>query len=223
MKQLKSLKDLKYGNLNRENISFLMNQDESLQKIVDKFKEFDYPNTKVSKEEIETIIAIQNKAIKSENWDLYYDFCKNADEDLHEVISEHLLRIGIDIPTEVLQNFNDEIGMVITSLKKHYNRPRPFQFAYYSEQNLSPFETVTGNSPSYPSGHACQGWFTCLYLIKRFPDKEKELTSLAKMIENSRIIMGVHYPSDNAFGKKIAETIVNIPNFENILNDRIDI
>ena len=128
------------------------------------------------------------------------------------------LELGLAVMLEDIQNFNDEIGMIITSLKKHYNRPRPFQFAYYSEQDLSPFETVTGNSPSYPSGHACQGWFTCLFLAKKFPEKEKELITLAKMIENSRIILGVHYPSDNAFGKKIAETIVNIPNFENLLN-----
>jgi hypothetical protein len=37
------------------------------------------------------------------------------------------------------------------------------------------------------------------------------------MIENSRIILGIHYPSDNLFGKKIAETLINIPNVENLL------
>lgn len=217
MKPLKSLKDLKYGKVNRENLSFLMNQDDTLLEIVSKFKDIPYPDTKNTKKEIDKIIAFQKKIMSSPNWDDYYEFCKNCDEDLHDVISDYLNAMDIEVSADVLENFNDEIGMIITSLKKHYNRPRPFQFAYYSEQELNPFETITGNSPSYPSGHACQGWFTCLYFAKKYPNKKDELIRLAKLIENSRIILGVHYLSDNAFGRQIAETIVNIDGFEDII------
>lgn len=217
MKKLNSLKDLKYGKINREDLSFLMNSDETLSKVVEKFKDFPYNDTKKTKEEIETIIAVQKRAMASPNWDSYMQFCKDADEDLPDTISAHLHKLGIDIAPEVLESFNDEIGLIITSLKRHYNRPRPYQVAYYTEQELNPFETITGNSPAYPSGHACQGWFTCLYIAKKHPDKKDQLMTLAKMIENSRVILGVHYPSDNEFGKKIAETLIDIPDFENLL------
>ena len=217
MKKLNSLKDLKYGKINREDLSFLMNSDEVLTEIVDKFKDFPYPETKETKEEINTIIEVQKKAMSSPNWKSYLKFSKDADEDLPDTISEHLHKLGIDIEPEVLESFNDEIGLIITSLKRHYNRPRPYQVAYYTEQDLNPFETVTGNSPAYPSGHACQGWFTCLYLAKKYPEKKEQLITLAKMIENSRVILGVHFPSDNEFGRKIAETIIDVPNFENLL------
>lgn len=217
MKKLNSLKDLKYGKINREDLSYLMAQDETLTKVVEQFKDFPYNDTKKTKEEIEAIIAVQKKAMASPNWKQYLEFCKDADEDLHDTISSHLATLGIEIEPELLENFNDEIGLVITSLKRHYNRPRPYQVAYYTEQDLNPFETITGNSPAYPSGHACQGWFTCLYLAKKYPEKKEQLMTLAKMIENSRVILGVHYPSDNEFGKKIAETLINIPDFENLL------
>jgi hypothetical protein len=216
MKKLNSIKDLKYGNQNREDLEFLMNHDESLSKVISQFKDFPYNDTKTTKEEIEAIIAVQKKAMSSPNWQSYLDFSKNADEDLPHTISEHLSTLGIDISAEELESFNEEIGLIITALKKHYNRPRPYQVAYYTEQDLNPFETVTGNSPSYPSGHACQGWFAMLYLTKKYPEKAQEFNTLAKMIENSRVILGVHYPSDNEFGKKIAETLINIPEFEKI-------
>lgn len=217
MKKLNSLKDLKYGKINKEDLAFLMNSDETLTKIVEQFKKFPYPETKATKEEIATIIEVQKRAIKSPQWKSYLEFSKNADEDLPDTISEHLQKLGIEIDAEVLESFNDEIGLIITSLKRHYNRPRPYQVAYYTEQDLNPFETVTGNSPAYPSGHACQGWFTCLYLAKKYPEKKEQLITLAKMIENSRVILGVHFPSDNEFGKKIAESLIEIPNFENLL------
>lgn len=217
MKKLSSIKDLKYGRVNREDLEFLMNSDEILSKVIKQFKDNPYPETNETKKEIEAIISVQKKAMSNQNWKTYLNFSKDADEDLHETISAHLHKLNIEISPELLESFNDEIGLIITSLKIHYNRPRPYQVAYYTEQELNPFETVTGNSPSYPSGHACQGWFTCLYLIKKYPEKKAELETLAKMIENSRVILGVHYPSDNLFGKKIAETIVNIPNFENLL------
>lgn len=217
MKKLSSIKDLKYGRVNREDLEYLMNSDEILSKVIKQFKDNPYPETKETKKEIEAIISVQKKAMSNQNWKTYLNFSKDADEDLHETISAHLHKLNIEISPELLESFNDEIGLIITSLKIHYNRPRPYQVAYYTEQELNPFETVSGNSPSYPSGHACQGWFTCLYLIKKHPEKKAELETLAKMIENSRVILGVHYPSDNLFGKKIAETIVNIPNFENLL------
>lgn len=217
MKKLNSLKDLKYGNQNKEDLSFLMNSDDTLTKIVEEFKGFPYPETKATKEEINTIIEVQKKAIGSKNWKSYLQFSKDADEDLYDTVSNHLMKLGIDLEPEILENFNAEIGLVITSLKKHYNRPRPYQVAYYTEQPLNPFETITGNSPAYPSGHACQGWFICLYLAKKYPEKKSGLETLAKMIENSRIILGVHFPSDNAFGRKIAETLIQVPDFENLL------
>jgi hypothetical protein len=217
MKKLNSLEDLKYGRVNREDLEFLMNRDEILIGVIEKFKNEPYPEIKETKDEINLIISVQKKAMSNKNWKSYLQFCKDSDEDLHDTVSAHLYKLGIDISPELLENFNDEIGLIITSLKLHYNRPRPYQVAYYTEQDLNPFETVTGNSPSYPSGHACQGWFTCLFLAKKYPEKKEQLITLAKMIENSRIILGIHYPSDNLFGKKIAETLINIPNVENLL------
>ena len=71
MKKLNSLKDLKYGKINREDLSFLMNQDETLTKVVEQFKDFPYNDTKKTKEEIEAIITVQKKAMASPNWEQF--------------------------------------------------------------------------------------------------------------------------------------------------------
>ena len=97
---------------------------------------------------------------------------------------------------------------IIVKLKQHYNRPRPYQFAYYSEQNFHPFETITGNSPSYPSGHALQGYFLCSLLAKKYPQHKTRLDLFAEMIAESRVALGVHYPSDNAFSKEISNKLM---------------
>lgn len=217
MKSLRSLKDLKYGKLNKEDTVFLMNHNENLKNVIEDFKNVPYPDVKKTQEEIDTIIDIQKKAMSSPNWATMMNFCKNADEDLADTLSFSLSKIGIEIDSELLETLTDEIGNIIVSLKKHYNRPRPYQVAYYSEQDLNPFETVTGNSPAYPSGHSCQAWFICLALSKKHPDKKDKLEKIAKTIENSRIILGVHYPSDNLFGKQIAEILTNNEEFNSIL------
>jgi len=216
MKQLKSIADLKYGNINKEDLANLMNQDEMLVKFVEQFKNYPYPNKEKTIEEIESIIKFQSSVMSNEKWVKFLEFSKHADEDLYDFLSSQFNTIGILVEPELLEDLNDEIAFIITSLKVHYNRPRPYQVAYYTEQNLNPFHSVTANSPSYPSGHSCQSWFTCLYLAKKYPEKREQLLKIATMIENSRIVLGVHFRSDNDFGKKIAEAIIEMPEFEHI-------
>jgi len=92
-------------------------------------------------------------------------------------------------------------------LKVHFQRPRPFQVAYYTNQKLHPMTTLSGQSPAFPSGHACQGRFLTKVITKDNPTKRVELSKLSEQISKSRIIMGVHYPSDNFFGERIANEL----------------
>jgi len=204
MKQLKSLNDLKYGLISVEQLNLMYSIDESLCDTVQLFKKKSYPNTEKSKAEIESIIEIQKYAMSKPNWNEHYDFCKRIDKNLFNVISNYISKIGIDIPSDELKSFNNKFDSIIVCLKNYYNRPRPYQLAYYTEQKLNNFNTISGHSPAYPSGHSFQGWITCLSLIRKYPSKAKELMILAKKIEHSRLVLGLHYPSDNEFGKLIA-------------------
>ena len=134
-------------------------------------------------------------------------FCKDADEDLTHTLTKLLQTIGIEVD-ESLFDINKVLGYIIVKLKQHYNRPRPYQFAYYSEQDFHPYETITGNSPSYPSGHALQGYFICSLQSKKYPEHKTRLNLFADMIAESRVALGVHYPSDNAFSKEISNKLM---------------
>jgi acid phosphatase (class A) len=69
-------------------------------------------------------------------------------------------------------------------------------------------ETISGNTPAYPSGHATQSYLLCSLIAHHYEEKREELMQLAGRIAESRIIMGVHYPSDNEFGIKIAKELM---------------
>ena len=93
-------------------------------------------------------------------------------------------------------------------LKNHYQRARPYQYALYGNQKLNPYDTFSGNTPSYPSGHACQITFLGAILCSHYGEKEKEILSLVKKVIESRMILGVHFQSDNDFGIEIAKTLL---------------
>jgi hypothetical protein len=202
--------ELHYGNISEEYLHFL-DVDNVFTKSFKKYALVPYPNYLDSSDEIEKIITARNNAIQSKNWESIKNFCEQWDDDLIKAFSYWLKKM--DIPTneeylEYLAKVSDEIGALIMQLKNHYNRARPFQVAYYTSQKLHPMETMSGNTPAYPSGHATQGYFLCSIIAHHYEEKKDEIMQLADRIAESRIIMGVHYPSDNEFGIQIAKDFV---------------
>ena len=86
-----------------------------------------------------------------------------------------------------------------------YNRPRPEQLGPMLGYDIKSMKTDTDDTPAYPSGHTAQAWTMALYLADKHPDHKEGLYDIAKKIEDSRIIRGAHYPSDNVEAKKMAE------------------
>src|SRR3954463_1241147 len=52
---------------------------------------------------------------------------------------------------EITQNLVDDLLPLITKLKYRFQRPRPFQLAYYYQFHLYPHFSYFVSSPSYPS------------------------------------------------------------------------
>jgi hypothetical protein len=158
------------------------------------------------------MIKIQSTAMNSGKWESIKDFCFLWDGDLINALKHSLTKMGIphnDEYLDYISKISQELGALIMQLKNHYQRPRAFQVAYYSHQKFNPFETISGNTPAYPSGHACQGFFLCSVIAHHYPEKKDALMKLASKVADSRIIMGVHYPSDNLFGIQIAKELIS--------------
>ncbi|MCA0175029.1 MAG: phosphatase PAP2 family protein [Proteobacteria bacterium] len=61
---------------------------------------------------------------------------------------------------------------------------------------------------SYPSGHAAYGWAVGLVLARVAPARAEALLSRAQTYAESRVVCGVHFPSDVEAGRQMATAVV---------------
>ena len=206
-----SKNQLVYGNINKEGLVFL-NKDNIFTQYFSEFANTPYNDLFQSSEEIKQIIERQQDAEKSPKWKSIKKFAFECDGDLTDTLKSALNKLNIPYDEEYIKYLvkaSDDLGGLVMQLKAHYQRPRPYQVAYYTEQPLHPYETISGNTPSYPSGHAMQGRFLTKLISHHYPEKKIELTRLSEMISDSRIILGLHFKSDNEFGESIATRLLN--------------
>jgi hypothetical protein len=88
--------------------------------------------------------------------------------------------------------------------KRIFNRARPAQVA---PEKLNALTSMTGNNPSYPSGHAYQSFYTAKLLSKWEPARKREWDEIAERIAFIRVYMGIHYPSDVEFGRRLVNKL----------------
>ena len=62
-------------------------------------------------------------------------------------------------------------------------------------------------TPSFPSGHAIQGYLLGEYLSSIDSRNSNEYLGLGNDIAESRIIAKAHYPSDKEYGNKVAKAL----------------
>ena len=96
--------------------------------------------------------------------------------------------------------------------KSHYDRKRPYVF----DARIQPCLTKPSNA-SYPSGHATWGWLAAYVFADMVPERRDALLERAQSYAQSRVIGGVHYPSDVAAGRiggvAIASVLFTTPTF----------
>ena len=102
-----------------------------------------------------------------------------------------------------------ESAKFIMDLKYKFNRPRPFQIAEFYHIDLNGTQLDSMKTPSFPSGHAVQGYLIGEYLAKVDPTHSHEYKQVGEDIAQSRLVAKAHYPSDKAYGKELAKFLVN--------------
>lgn len=89
---------------------------------------------------------------------------------------------------------------IIKKMKDAFKRPRP----YWVSANIKAISGSETASWSYPSGHALGAWNIAIFLSKKYPHLTDGLFNLAQRCAESRVVAGVHYPSDIRVSKEIA-------------------
>lgn len=114
--------------------------------------------------------------------------------------------------TRVLHDANEAAEHV----KARAHRPRPVA----DEPERRSCQVVTAAqraSASYPSGSAAVGSAYGMVVAVLVPDRAAEVTEIGRQIGHSRMVCGMHYPSDvrvgAALGERVAQEILDSPTF----------
>lgn len=216
MKTLRNyLDNIVYGNATQEQLPYLT--DSRWNGFVKHFSKQPFPaNSSIETEtEIKELVKYQNLLKMQDKKVLgrYISYDVSNPFILYKMLLKEKEGRNFD---EVIDKMTEELKKVVLLIKFQYQRPRPYQLAYYFKLPLNPYPSLSALSPSYPSGHAFQAYAMASYFGRLFPDRKKELYAIADEISLSRMFLGLHYPSDTNFGKQLGEMVVKSTLFNEI-------
>jgi hypothetical protein len=130
------------------------------------------------------------------------------DERLFRKTDESVVHAFVDFVDEDVDELRtmitqSKIIMPIYTLKYTINRPRPYQI----NSEIKAWHSDTGNTPSYPAGHAFQAYYLCHVLTEKYPAKQKYFEEIARKCDEVRVKAGIHYVSDGRFAKEWVERL----------------
>jgi hypothetical protein len=205
------LEKIGFGNPAKE-FQLVIRKETYLDSLLNELRNYPYPDDEVTREEVSGMIdAVNNLYIDPKIRDRFQRYDTEFDEYIAEVLSQ---KINKEEVVALIKELSEDINPLLLKLKYHYQRIRPFQFAYLNEQPLFPYLSKMANTPSYPSGHSFQAYIYCEVLGNRYPQYYGALQILAEDIALSRFYLGVHFPSDIEFAKYCGDVVLNHPDFK---------
>ncbi len=106
----------------------------------------------------------------------------------------------------LLHKIELDVRTLGTPAKNHFDRKRP---ALGNDKPICvPREKWLETNASYPSGHSMVAWSWALILTEAMPAKADALLRLGQESGDSRVICGVHYPSDVEAGRVLSAGMV---------------
>ena len=134
------------------------------------------------------------------------EFVKEHDK-VSKVFGKLHEELGLEFNKDEAKKYNRESAKHIMELKYKYQRPRPHQIADFYDIDLNGVDLDSMRTPSYPSGHATQGYLLGMIYSERYPQHRKEFMKLGEDVAESRIVGKAHYPSDKKAGIELAEKL----------------
>jgi hypothetical protein len=191
-----NLDEITYGNPNRKQLQEL-NKQTYLDVLFEELSSYTFPrnSSDATKEELNQIVEATNLLANEE---VYQKMYLTYDAHLIRFFKEGLIKGGEEQEKveKLLKRIVDETKPLLTKLKYHFQRPRPYQLAEYYKLKLFPFESKSADSPSFPSGHAYQSRIITEVLGNIFPQTYSAMQKIFEEICYSRLYMGLHYQSD---------------------------
>ena len=128
-------------------------------------------------------------------------------DDVDGIFQKKHKELGLEFNRDEAKDLLRQSSKYIMKEKYKYNRPRPYQLAEFYNIDLNGFDLDSMKTPSYPSGHATQGYLLGKFYSDRHPDYRKEFMRLGEDVAESRIVAKAHFPSDKKAGIDLAEKL----------------
>ncbi len=97
--------------------------------------------------------------------------------------------------------------------KDYFHRPRPPQRMHLvricGQDKVPEPEEHAMHGASYPSGHSTRGWTVAMILARVAPERADALMKRAQEYEESRLVCGMHFPTDVEAGQVVATAVVS--------------
>ncbi len=155
-------------------------------------------------EALQSVDEARLKMAKLDEDDLYPRFA--------EAFGRPIDRTTSPVLVNMLERAITDVEATASAAKDHYHRPRPFQRLQLQHLCAKPTAPKPEDHPthgsSYPSGHSTRGWTVAMILARVAPDRAAALMKRAEDYEESRLICGMHFPTDVQAGQAVAEAVV---------------
>lgn len=106
---------------------------------------------------------------------------------------------------KLFADLRKEDSAAAKAAKAYFARPRPFE----AGENLDICDDASDHNNSYPSGHATMGYTAAAVLADLIPGNAQIILARASDYAESRLVCGVHYPSDLEAGHVLATALVD--------------
>lgn len=166
-----------------------------------------------------TELALVRKTVESSSSERIkqaaYDDAHESAE-IYEGTIPGLTFASLPVTAKLFRDLENDQEIITKNAKKHFARKRPFQIdptmptCVPSSQDEKP--------TSYPSSHTTMGYATGVVLAHLIPEKATAIYEKAQDYAKSRVICGVHFPSDlvasQTLGTAIAVELLENPDFQ---------
>jgi len=165
------------------------------------FKDFNISSFKKQKPPSDNSFDTDQEIKALKKIPLRKEFVKKYD-DIESAFKKTAEEQGIkDYDKSIAKKLIKESAPVIMKLKKHHNRPRPYDL----DKSMAHFKMKSMETPSYPSGHSVQGVLIGNVLKMKYG--KSAFMQTAKNISHSRRVARAHYESDSKNGEQIGNSM----------------